>query len=56
MSKNMRILILFYMFVNPSFKMKKGFENVAKLAVNLFKVNLYTRKDFKSSGTGSLYI
>ena len=52
MFKNMRILILFYMFVNPSFKMTKGFENVAILA----QVNLYTRKDFKSSGTGSLYI
>ena len=40
--------ILFDMLLNPSFKMTASFANISK-------VNLYTRKDFKSLGIGSLY-
>ena len=41
------------MFLNPSFKMTTSFTNIARTAAT--QVNLYTRKDFKSSGIGSLY-
>ena len=53
MFKNMRLVILFYMFLNPSFNMTTGFANIARTTASTS--NLYTRKDFKSSGTGSLY-
>ena len=49
MFKNMRLVILFDLFLNPSFKMK------IKLELQQAQVNLYTRKDFKSLGIGSLY-
>ena len=38
---------------SPSFKMTTSFANIAR--THLAQVNLYTRKDFKSPGTGSLY-
>ena len=38
------------MFLNLSFKITTNFANVARTTVNL-----YTKKDFKSSGTGPLY-
>ena len=41
------------MFLNPSFKMMTTFTNVA--TTTLAQVNLYARKDFKSSGIESLY-
>ena len=53
MFKNMRFIILFDMFLNPSFKMMASFVNVAS-TLQLTQVNLYTRKGFKSSGIGSL--
>ena len=43
------------MFLNPSFKMMTSFANIARTTTSTSKVNLYTRKDFKSSGIGSLY-
>ena len=51
----MRLFILFGMFLNPSFKMMTRFANIARTTTSTSKVNLYTRKDFKSSGVGSLY-
>ena len=54
MFKNMRLVILFDMLLNPSFKMTTSFANVAR-TTQLAQVNLYTSKDFKSSGIGSLY-
>ena len=51
----MRLFILFGMFLNPSFKMMTSFANIARTTTSTSKVNLYTRKDFKSSGVGSLY-
>ena len=41
--------ILFDMLLNPSFKMTASFANISK-------VNLYTRKDFKSLGIGSIIL
>ena len=52
MFKNMRLLS-FLIFLNPSFKMKTSFANVAITTVSTR--NLYTTKNFKSSGMGSLY-
>ena len=43
MFKNMGLVILFYMFLNPSLKLQ------------LAQLNLYTRKYFESLGIGSLY-
>ena len=48
MFKNMRLVIFFGMFLNPSFKM-------TAIELQLAEIDLYTRKDFKSSGTVSLY-
>ena len=47
---NMGLVILFDIFLNPSFKMATSFTRTTALA----QVNLYTRKDFKLSGIGSL--
>ena len=44
MFKNMRLVILSDMFLNPSFKMMTSFANVARITA--ITVNLYTRKDF----------
>ena len=41
------------MFLNPRFKMTTSFVNIARM--QLAPGNLYTRKEFKSSGIGSLY-
>ena len=49
----MRLIILFDMLLNPSFKMTTSFANVAR--TQLAQVNLYSRKYFKSLGTGSLH-
>ena len=38
--------------VSPSFKMMTSFANVARAAAS---TSIYTRKDFKSSGIGSIY-
>ena len=51
----MRLVILFDMFLNPKFKMTTSFANIARTTAKLAQVNLYTKKDFKSSGIGSLY-
>ena len=52
MFKNMRLVILLDMILNPSFEMT-SFANIARTTAK--QVNLYTRKDFKSLGIGSLY-
>ena len=52
MFKNMQLVILFDMLLNPRFKMT-SFANVARTTAA--QVNLYTREDFKSSGIGSTY-
>ena len=54
--KNTILVIVFDMLVNPNFKMKTSFTNIFRTTGSTSKqVNLYTRKDFKSSGTGSLH-
>ena len=53
MFKNIRFVILFDILLNPKFKMRTGFANIAR--IQLVQVNLYDRKDFKSLGIGSLY-
>ena len=53
MFKNMRLVILFDMLLNPSFKMMTSFTNRARTTASTVK--LYTRKDFKLLGIGSLY-
>ena len=54
MFKNMRLVILFDMPLNPSFKMMTSFANIAGTTAKVqVKVNLYTRKDLKSLGIGS---
>ena len=53
MFKNKRLVILFDMLLNPSFKMTTSFANIARTTVK--QVNLYIRKDFKSSGIGPSY-
>ena len=52
MCKSMRLVILFDMLPNPSFKMTISFANIARTTA---QVNLYTRKGFKLLGNGSLY-
>ena len=54
MSKNMRIVILFDMLLNPTFKLTTSFANIA-IELQLAQVNLYTRNDFKLLDIGSLY-
>ena len=49
----MRFVILLDMLLNPSFKLTTSFANLAQ--TTLAQVNLYTRKNFKSLGIGSLY-
>ena len=54
--KNTILVIVYDMLVNPNFKMKTSFTNIFRTTGSTSKqVNLYTRKDFKSSGTGSLH-
>ena len=53
MFKNMRLVILFEIFLSPSFKMMTNFANIVRTTPSTSKLN--TRKDYKSSGTGSLY-
>ena len=53
MFKNMRLAILFDMFLNPSFKMT-SFANIARTAASTSKF-IYTRKYFTSSGIGFIY-
>ena len=53
MFKNMRLVILFEIFLNPSFKMMTNFANIVRTTPSTSKLN--TMKDYKSSGTGSLY-
>ena len=49
----MKLVIFCGMFLGPDFKMTTCLANVAKTTAST--INLYTRKYFKSSGTGSLY-
>ena len=53
MFSNVRLVILFLMLLNPSFKMTTSFTNIARTTASTSK--LYTRKDFKSLVIGSLY-
>ena len=53
MFKNMGLVILFEIFLNPSFKMMTNFANIVRTTPSTSKLN--TMKDYKSSGTGSLY-
>ena len=53
--KNTILVIVFDMLVNPNFKIKTSFTNIFHQGSTSKQVNLYTRKDFKSSGTGSLH-
>ena len=53
MFKNMRLAILYDMLLKPNFKITTSFANVARTIAS--QVSLYTRKDFKSLGNGSLY-
>ena len=50
---NMGLVILFDIFLNPSFKMATSFTSIARTTA-LAQVNLYTGKDFKLSGIRSL--
>ena len=54
MFKNMRLVIHFDMFLNPSFKMTTKVSPI-KLELQLAQVNFNTRKYFKSSGIGHLF-
>ena len=57
MFKNMRLVILFDMLLNPSFKMTSSFANIARTTASTSKyiyIYIYIRKDFKSLGIGSL--
>ena len=49
MFRNMRLFPVFYISLNPSFKMATSYTNVARTAATT------TREDFKSSGIGFLY-
>ena len=48
MFENMRLVILFDMLLNPSFKMTTSFANRANIYIYL-----YAKKDLKSLGIGS---
>ena len=51
MFKDMKLVIVFDMFLSPSFKMTTSFANIARTTAG----TIYSRKDFKSSGIESLY-
>ena len=51
MFKNVRLVILFDMLLNPSFRKTTSFGNSARTTASRCKC--YTRKDFKSLGIGS---
>ena len=53
MFKNMRLVILFDMFLSPGFKITASFANIARNTANTSKFIYY--KDFKSPGIVSLY-
>ena len=53
MFTNMRLVILFDILLNPSFKMTTSFANIARTTASTSK--FITRKDFKSLGIWSLY-
>ena len=53
MFKNMRLVILFDILLNPSFKMTTSITNIARTTASTGK--LCSRKDFKSLGIGPLY-
>ena len=53
MFKNIRLVILFDMRLNPSFKTTTSFGNIARTAASTSKY--LTRKYFKSLESGSLY-
>ena len=46
MFKNMRLVIVFDMFLNRSFKLMTSFANIA-ITTELAQVNLHIRNDFK---------
>ena len=48
MFKNVRLVIIFHIFLNPSFKMTTSFANVARTTTSTRQVNLYTREDFQT--------
>ena len=52
MFKNMKLVILFDMLLNASYKMTRSFATIAGTTTNTSK---FTRKDFKLLGIGSLY-
>ena len=52
MFKNIQLVILFDIFLNPIFKIATSYTNIARTTASTN--NLYTRKDFKSSGIKSL--
>ena len=43
MLKNTRLVILFYMLLNPSFEMMTGFANIARTTANTSKFIHYER-------------
>ena len=49
----MRLVILFDILLNPSFKMTTSFANIARTTASTSK--FITRKDFKSLGIWSLF-
>ena len=53
MFKNMRLVILSDMFLNPSFKMATSFANIARTTLSTSKF-IY-QENFKLSGIGSFY-
>ena len=52
MLKNVRLVILFHMFLNPTFKTMTSFVNIARTTASISE---FTMKGFKSSRIGSLY-
>ena len=53
MFNNVRVVIIFDMFLNPNFKKTTRFANIARTTASTSKLS--TRKDFKLSGVGYLY-
>ena len=48
MFKNVRLVIIFHIFLNPGVKVTTSFANVAGTTTSTRQVNLYTREDFQT--------
>ena len=49
MFKIVRLVIIFHIFISPSFKVTTSFANVARTTTSTRQVNLYARENFQTN-------